>query len=168
MARGWRGIGITGLLVGLLLVMGAAAEASGRYGIEGRFRGYDPEREIFRIEVVSRSVQGIGGSAVGGRAPDDVEPGEVMELGVSPEGPVLSRTVIKSSDGTGLAKDGTRESFRAAVRALPKDRPLALSIARNPAAARGEGEPPYRILTVIIQLTEAEIRERLEEVTQDE
>jgi len=166
MTRAWRGVAI--LVAGGLVVVAAAAEAAGRYGIEGRFRGYDPEREIFRIEVVSRSAQGIGGSAVGGRAPDDVEPGEVMEFAVAPEGPVLSRTVIKSSDGTGLAKDGTRESFRAAVRALPEDRPLALSIARNPAAASGEGEPPYRILTVIIQLTEAEIRERLEEVMQDE
>jgi len=159
--------GIAVLVTGVLVAVAASAEASGRYGIEGRFRGYDPEREIFRIEVVSRSAKGIGGSAVGGQAPDDVEPGEVMEFAVSPEGPVLSRTVIKSSEGTGLAKDGTREGFRAAVRALPKDRPLALSIARNPAAATGDA-PPYRILTVIIQLTESEIRERLEEVIQDD
>jgi len=153
--------------VALVVLAGAAAGAE-RHGIEGHFRGYDPEREVFRIEVESRSAGGIGGSAAGGRAPDDVKPGEIMEFAVPPEGSVLSRTVIKSSEGTGLAREGTREAFRAAVEAIPRDRPVALSIVPNAAAGDSAAAPAYRIRTVIIRLTEAEIRERLEEVTADE
>jgi len=148
-------------------IAGSPAEAgrSQRFGIEGRLVDYDPERQVFRVFVLSREAGGFGGSTVGGRAPDDVEEREEMEFAVQPEGSVLSRTVIKSMRGTGLDNSGTQEGFSRAVEAIPTDRPLALSIERNRGA--GEGEPAYKLKTVIIRLTEAEMRQRMEELLED-
>jgi len=143
----------------------AEAGRAKRFGIEGRLVGYDPDRQVFRIFVLSREAGGFGGSTVGGRAPDDVEERAEMEFAVQPEGSVLSRTVIKSMRGTGLDNSGTQEGFSRAVEAIPTDRPLALSIEENRGA--GEGEPAYRLKTVIIRLTEAEMRRRMEELLED-
>lgn len=163
-----RGLGMTVALGVLALATAPGAQArESRFGIEGKFVSYDEARQVFRIEVLSRSAGGFGGSTVGGRAPDDVKPGEVMEFVVKPEGSVLSRTVIRSTEGTGLDRTGTQEGFRAATQAIPRDRPLALSIAPN-SAAEGSDAPDYRLLTVIIKLTEEEIRQRLEEILQDD
>lgn len=156
-----------GLVLAVALAAAPAQGQSRRYGIEGKLLGYDESRQVFRVLVLSRTAGGFGGSTVGGRAPSDVKPKEEMELAVKPEGSVLTRTVIKASDGTGLDKTGTQEGFRRAVQAIPRDRALALSIEPNPAARRSEGAPPYRLLTVIIRLTEEEIRERLERLLEE-
>jgi hypothetical protein len=156
-----------GLWVGLALVVaapGAQAKKSKRYGIEGKFLSYDQDRQVFTVLVLSRRAGGFGGgSIVGGPAPKDVEPKAEMELAVKPEGSVLSRTVIKSSEGTGLDKTGTQEGFSQAVSAIPTDRALAFSIEPNPAAKSNPDAPRYRLLTLIIKLTEAEIQQRFRE-----
>lgn len=157
------GIGVLVGLALLLAVPGAHAKKSKRYGIEGKFISYDPERQVFTVLVLSRRAGGFGGSTVGGPAPQDVEPKAEMELAVKPEGSVLSRTVIKSSEGTGLDKTGTQEGFSKAVTAIPTDRALALSIEPNPAAKSNPNAPRYRLLTMIIKLTEAEIQQRFRE-----
>ena len=138
-----------------------------RYGIEGKFLGYDEGRQVFRVLVTSREAKGFGGSTVGGKAPKDIETGKEREFAVQPEGSVLSRTVIKSVKGTGVDNTGTQEGFRLAVKAIPTDRSLALSIEKNAQHETDPDAPEYRIKTLVIQMTEAEIRKRLEEVLQD-
>lgn len=160
------GVGV-GLAL-LLAVPGAHAKKSKRYGIEGKFISYDQERQVFTVLVLSRKAGGFAGSTVGGPAPKDVKPKEEMELAVKPEGSVLSRTVIKSSEGTGLDKTGTQEGFSKAVTAIPTDRALALSIEPNPAAKSNPEAPRYKLLTMIIKLTEAELRERFREFLEDD
>ena len=138
-----------------------------RYGIEGKFLGYDEGQQVFKVLVTSREAKGFGGSTVGGKAPKDIEPGNERNFAVKPEGSVLSRTVIKSVKGTGVDNTGTQEGFRSAVKAIPTDRSLALSIERNIDHEADLAAPEYRIKTLVIQMTEAEIRKRLEEVLQD-
>jgi hypothetical protein len=160
----WLGVGIAA--ASLPLAPGAARakpKEAKRYGIEGRFLGYDEGRQVFRILVTSREAKGFGGSIVGGKAPDDIELGKERDFAVAPEGSVLSRTVIKSVKGTGVDNTGTQEGFRQAVKAIPTDRPLALSIERNAAHGSDAAAPEYRMKTLIIQMTEEEIRRRLEE-----
>ena len=139
-----------------------------RYGIEGKFQSYDEERQVFVVLVTSREAKGFGGSTVGGKAPKDIAPGEVRNFAVKPEGSVLSRTVIKSVKGTGVDNTGTQEGFRKAVKAIPTDRSLALSIEKNPPHESNPAVPEYQIKTVVIKMTEAEIRRRLEELLQDD
>jgi hypothetical protein len=139
-----------------------------RYGIEGKFLGYDETRQIFKILVTSREAKGFGGSTVGGKAPSDIEPREERDFAVQPEGSVLSRTVIKSVKGTGVDNTGTQEGFRQAVKAIPTDRTLALSIEKNADHEANPEAPEYRLKTLIIMMTEAEIRARLEEILQDD
>lgn len=139
-----------------------------RYGIEGKFLGYDEARQVFKILVTSREAKGFGGSTVGGKAPNDIEPGTERDFAVEPEGSVLSRTVIKSVKGTGVDNTGTQEGFRQAVKAIPTDRSLALSIEKNASRAAHPDAPEYRIKTVVIQMTEEEIRRRLEELLEDD
>lgn len=139
-----------------------------RYGIEGKFLSYDEERQAFKILVTSREAKGFGGSTVGGKAPSEIEPGKEQDFSVQPEGSVLSRTVIKSVKGTGVDNTGTQEGFREAVLAIPTDRSVALSIERKADRELRPGEPGYRIKTIVIKMTEEEIRRRLEELLQDE
>ena len=115
-----------------------------RYGIEGRFLGYDEERQVFKILVTSREAKGFGGSTVGGKAPNDIEPRKERDFAVAPEGSVLSRTVIKSVKGTGVDNTGTQEGFRQAVKVIPTDRTLALSIEKNAEHQANPGAPEYR------------------------
>jgi len=138
-----------------------------RYGIEGKFVAYDEAQQVFKILVTSREAKGFGGSTVGGKAPKDIEPGKERDFAVNPEGSVLSRTVIKSIKGTGVDNTGTQEGFRLAVKAIPTDRALALSIERNADHEANLAAPEYRIKTVVIQMTEEEIRKSLEEYGQD-
>ena len=166
--------GLQVLVVGLAvvsftLVSGVVhAKKAKRYGIEGKFVGYDEEQQAFKILVTSREAKGFGGSTVGGKAPKDIEPGKERDFAVKPEGSVLSRTVIKSVKGTGVDNTGTQEGFRKAVTAIPTDRPLALSIEKNAAREADPSAPEYRIKTLVIQMTEEEIRKKLEEMLQDE
>jgi hypothetical protein len=118
--------------------------------------------------VTSREAKGFGGSIVGGKAPDDIELGKERDFAVEPEGSVLSRTVIKSVKGTGVDNTGTQEGFRQAVKAIPADRPLALSIEKDAGRGAESAAPEYRIKTLIIQMTEEEINRRLEEVLVDD
>jgi hypothetical protein len=158
-------------LLSLALAPGLAhakARKAKRYGIEGKFLGYDEERQVFRVLVTSRDAKGFGGSTVGGKAPKDVEPGKERDFAVQPEGSVLSRTVIKSVKGTGVDNTGTQEGFRKAVKAIPTDRPLALSIEKNARRDADPAAPEYQLKTLVIKMTEEEIRRRLEELLQDD
>jgi hypothetical protein len=146
----------------------AKARKARRYGIEGKFLGYDEGRQVFRVLVTSREAKGFGGSTVGGKAPKDIEPREERDFAVEPEGSVLSRTVIKSVKGTGVDNTGTQEGFRKAVKAIPTDRSLALSVEKNAQHETDPDAPEYRIKTLVIQMTEEEIRRRLEELLQDD
>jgi hypothetical protein len=165
----WLGVGIAA--ASLPLAPGAARakpKEAKRYGIEGRFLGYDEGRQVFKILVTSREAKGFGGSIVGGKAPDDIVPGEERDFAVAPEGSVLSRTVIKSVKGTGVDNTGTQEGFRQAVKAIPTDRPLALSIEKEAGRGTDAAAPEFRIKTLIIRMTEEEINRRLEEVVVDD
>ncbi len=167
--------GLVFLAPGLLLVSFALAsgvvharsDAAKRYGIEGKFIGYDEAKQVFDVLVTSREAKGFGGSTVGGKAPADIEPGKERSFAVSPEGSVLSRTVIKSSKGTGVDTTGTQEGFRRAVKAIPTDRTLAMSIERNADHDADPRAPEYRLKTLVIQMTEEEIRRRLDELLED-
>jgi hypothetical protein len=169
--RGLQALTIAFAAVSLALVPGVAdakAKKSKRYGIEGKFLGYDEEQQIFKILVTSREAKGFGGSTVGGKAPKEIEPREEWNFAVEPEGSVLSRTVIKSVKGTGVDNSGTQEGFRKAVKAIPTDRTLALSIEKNAERQTNPDAPEYRIKTLVIIMTEAEILKRMEELLVDE
>lgn len=142
----------------------AQAKESKRYGIRGVFLAWDEARNVFKVDVKSNEAPSFGGSTAGDKAPSDVEIGKPMELAVKPEGSVLSRTVIKSTKGTGLDNSGTLEGFRKAVELIPTDRPVVLSIEKNHPAA--DGAPPYRLQTVFIPLTDEEIERRIKEFTE--
>ena len=168
--RGLQVLAVGLAVVSFTLVSGVAQakpKNAKRYGIEGKFVGYDEAKQVFKILVTSREAKGFGGSTVGGKAPKDIEPGKERDFAVTPEGSVLSRTVIKSVKGTGVDNTGTQEGFRKAVKAIPTDRSLAISIERNVDHEENLNAPEYRIKTLVIQMTEAEIRKRLEEVLQD-
>ena len=169
--RGLQLLGAVLAVVAFTLVSGAAdaqPKKSKRYGIEGKFVGYDEAKQVFTILVTSREAKGFGGSTVGGKAPKDIPTGKEQVFAVQPEGSVLSRTVVKSVKGTGVDNTGTQEGFSKAVKGIPTDRVLALSIERNVDHETNLSAPEYRIKTVVIQMTEAEIRARMEEILQDD
>ena len=97
----------------------AQAKEAKRYGIRGVFLAWDEARNVFKIDVKSNEAPNFGGSTAGDKAPADVEIGKEMELTVKPEGSVLSRTVMKSSTGTGLDNSGTLDELQRRVQALP-------------------------------------------------
>jgi hypothetical protein len=138
-----------------------AKEEAKRYGIRGVVTAYDEARNVFKVDVKSNEAPSFGGSTAGGKAPSDVEIGKEMEFAVKPEGTVLTRTVIKSTKGTGLDLSGTAEGFKKATELIPKDRPVVLSIEKNAA-----GTPPYKIQTVFIPLSDEEIQRRIREFTE--
>ena len=148
------------------LVLAGDAQAAGkakRYGIEGKFVSYDKASQTMKVFVTSNKASGFGGSTVGGKAPKDVKVREERVFAVRPDGSVLSRTVIKSARGTGLDNTGTQAGFDRAVQAIPADRVLAFSIEKNSGASAD-----YKIKTIVLKLTEAELRARFEELTVDE
>lgn len=151
----------------LALALGAGpadAKEAKRYGIRGVFREYDETRSVFKIDVTSNEAPNFGGSTAGGKAPSDVPIGKPLELLVRPEGSVLARTVIKSTQGTGLDNSGTPEGFKKAVQLIPTDRAIVFSIEKNEGAAADA--PPYKLQTAFIPLTDAEIERRLKEFTE--
>jgi hypothetical protein len=169
--RGLRVLAVGLAAVSFTLVSGVAhakAKQAKRYGIEGKFLGYDEEQQVFKVLVTSREAKGFGGSTVGGKAPKDIEPGKERDFAVTPEGSVLSRTVIKSVKGTGVDNTGSQEGFRQAVKAIPTDRSLALSIEKNAKHEANPDAPEYTIKTLVIKMTEEEIRRRLEELLEDD
>jgi hypothetical protein len=165
-------IALTCLVVIACALVAVGAHAAGgkakRYGIEGKFVSYDQATQTFVIFVTSRKAGGFGGSTVGGEAPDDIAPRKERVFAVKPEGSVLSRTVIKSSKGTGLDNSGTQAGFNRAVSAIPEDRVLALSIEKNAAHESNSDAPEYRIKTMVLRMTEEELRARWEELLQDD
>ena len=144
----------------------AAAKEDRRFGIEGKFISYDQASQTFKIYVTSNKSSGFGGSIAGGKAPSDVKPRQEMTLAVKPTGSVLSRTVIKSAEGTGLDVSGTQEGFSRAVRAIPTEYRVTFSIARNPAARSDPAKPAYEIKTVIVQLSPEELERRWREFSE--
>lgn len=141
----------------------AAAGKGKRYGIEGKFVAYDQAAQTMKVFITSNKASGFGGSTVGGKAPKDVKVREERVFSVRPEGSVLSRTVIKSSKGTGLDNTGTQDGFNKAVSAIPTDRVLAFSIEKNTGSSA-----EYKIKTIVLKLTDEEVRQRLEEISVDE
>jgi hypothetical protein len=160
------------LLLALLLVAASAGAApkTKRYGIEGDLVRYDDARDVFVVKVVNTDVKGrfMSGNTVGGAAPSSIQKGSEIEFQVQPEGSVLRRTVIKSQKGGGLDTTGTRAGFARAVKMLPNDRPLVISFEENEKAKVAKGGPAWRIVMVQILLTEEELRERFERITQEE
>jgi hypothetical protein len=152
---------LAALLVFLAVGPAFAKEEAKRYGIRGVVTGYDEARGVFTVDVKSNEAPSFGGSTAGGKAPSDVEIGKPMEFAVKPEGSVLSRTVIKSTKGTGLDLSGTAEGFKKATELIPKDRPVVLSIEKN-----ASGTPAYRIQTVFIPLSDDEIERRTRQFTE--
>jgi hypothetical protein len=150
----------TALALGAAVAVAAPKEAK-RYGIKGVFREYDAARGVFKIDVTSNETTNFGGSTAGDKAPSDVEIGKPIELAVKPEGSVLSRTVIKSTQGTGLDNTGTADGFAKAVKLIPSDRSIVFSISKNES-----GTPAYRLNTAFIPLTDAEIQRRIKEFTE--
>lgn len=161
-------------LVALLATSGVApgealAKPSKRYGIEGKFVSYDAASQTFTVYVTSRKASGFGGSTVGSKAPKDIEQRKERVFAVKPDGSVLSRTVIKSMKGTGLDNTGTREGFARAVSAIPLERTLAFSIEKNSEQSKDASAPEYRIKTVVIKMTDEELRAQFERnLTDDE
>jgi len=141
---------------------------SNRYGIMGQFVSYDEAQQVFKVLVTSRKAKIGSQSTVGDEAPKDIEPRKERDFAVAPEGSVLSRTVIKSVEGTGVDKTGTQEGFRKAVNVIPTDRPVAFSIEKNADHKTDSNAPEYRIKTLIIVMTEEEIQRRLKEFLESE
>ena len=158
------GLACTALALCVAAAPAGAKEEAKRYGIKGVFREYDAERNVFKVDVTANEAKNFGGSTAGDKAPADVEIGKPMELAVKPEGSVLSRTVIKSTKGTGLDNSGTPEGFKKAVDLIPTDRAIVLSISKNELAA-GDA-PKYKLQTAFIPLTDAEIERRIKEFTE--
>lgn len=161
MVRTTRAALVATLALALASALGAtpaAAKEAKRYGIKGVFREYDEARSVFKVDVTANEAPNFGGSTAGGKAPSEVEIGKPMELLVKPEGSVLSRTVIKSTQGTGLDNSGTVEGFKKAVELIPTDRAIVFSIEKNVSAAAGA--PPYKLQTAFIPLTDAELERR--------
>jgi hypothetical protein len=156
-------VALLALVATTLPGVAAAAGKGKRYGIEGKFVAYDQAAQTMKVFITSNKASGFGGSTVGGKAPKDVKVREERLFSVRPEGSVLSRTVIKSSKGTGLDNSGTQDGFSKAVKAIPNDRVLAFSIEKN-----AGGGPDYKIKTIVLKLTDEEIRQRFEEITVDD
>ena len=156
-------------LCALALTAHAAPKAK-RYGIEGELVRYDEARDVFLVKVLVTDVKGRGlsGNTVGAPAPSAIVRGQDVEFQVVPEGSVLRRTVIKSQRGGGLDTSGTKQGFSRAVKQLPSDRPLVISFEPNDAASVAKGAPAWRIVMIQILLTEQEIRERFEKISQEE
>ena len=69
---------------------------------------------------------------------------------------------------SGLDTTGTQDGFNRAVTAIPTDRALAFSIEKNADHERNAAKPEYRIKTIIIQLTQAELEARMAALLEDD
>ena len=79
-----------------------------------------------------------------------------------PEGSVLRRTVIKSIKGGGL-NNGSKESFDAALAAIPGDRNVVFSFEKN-----DKPEPEWILKMIQIRMTEEELEARFNEISVEE
>jgi hypothetical protein len=157
----------------LAAAFAAAAEAAPkpkRYGVEGELVRYDEARSVFVVKILETNVKGrsLSGNTVGAPAPSAIQRGQEVAFLVVPEGSVLRRTVIKSQRGGGLDTTGTKAGFRRAVEMMPKDRSVVISFEENEKAKQAAGAPAWRIVMVQILLTEEEIRQRFEAISQEE
>ena len=154
------------LLAGALLAQPAlAAPKKGkRHGVEGTIVRFEEDKNVLVVNVVKTKVSGGAGSGgvAGDPAPSSVKRGEEIPFAVVPEGSVLRRTVIKSIKGGGL-NDGTRESFVAALGAIPTDRNVIFSFEKNP-----DKSPEWLLKMIQIRMTEEELEARLEEISVEE
>ena len=150
--------------------MEAAAKKSKRYGIEGFIRGYDEEKQTFRVKVIETKVIGrfATGNPVGGKAPKDIKRGKEYEFAIEPEGSILRRTVIRAETGAGLDLSGTQEGFTKAFAKIPTDRLTLMSLEDNSPEAIEEGAPKYKIMLVQIQMTLEELIRRWEKISVEE
>lgn len=149
------------LALALTLAAQAGAAGAKRFGAEGKLVDYDEARSVFKVKVTSTSVSGgFGTGGVAGAPAEGIEKDQELEFAVLPEGSVLKRTVIKGSKGGGLDTSGTKEGFKRATAAIPRDRAVVLSFEEN--ASPGSG-PPWVLKMVMIRLTPEEIAARLRE-----
>jgi hypothetical protein len=143
----------------------AAPKKGKRHGIEGRIVRFDDAKDQLVVNVSKTKVSGGAGigRVAGEPAPSSVRRGEELVFAVVPEGSVLRRTVVKSIQGGGLNNAGTRESFLAALAAIPEDRDVIFSFEKNP-----KGPPEYVLKMIQIRMTEEELEARLEEISVEE
>jgi hypothetical protein len=148
-------------LFAFALLLPALSQAAGkeeRYGFEGQLIAYDEARSVFKIKVTRPKVSGgFGTGGVAGKENKNLKKGEELEFEVVPEGSVLRRTVIKASSGGGLDTTGTKEGFKKAVSAIPKDQDVIFSFEEN----KTKTVAPYIMKMVQIRLTPEEVAERL-------
>jgi hypothetical protein len=167
----WRSIGLA-LALGAAVAAGEAlakrpSDELERYGIKGVLRSYDAGKHELVIQVTdNKASSGRGAGLVGGPAPDDVKVGSEMRFAVRPTGALVSRTVIKGSKGTSLDNSGTEDGFRAAVQAIPSDRPILFSLVKVEKPA--PDGPQYEVRAVVVPLSDAEWAERLKQILVDE
>jgi len=153
------------LLATALAAPADAAPKGKRYGLEGTIARFDEANDVLVVNVVKTQVSGGAGTSrvAGDPAPGSVKRGEEIRFAVVPEGSVLKRTVVKSVQGGGLNNAGTRESFLAALAAIPTDRNVVFSFEKNPA-----GTPEWVLKMIQIRMTEEELEARLEEISSAE
>jgi len=149
----------------LLAEPGAAAPKKGkRHGLEGRIVRFDSAKDQLVVNVSDTEVSGGAGTGrvAGAPAPKSIGRGDEVTFVVVPEGSVLRRTVVKSVQGGGLNNAGTRESFEAALAAIPEDRDVVFSFEKNP-----KGPPEWIVKMIQIRMTQEELEARLEEISAD-
>ena len=151
---------LASLLAFAPLAFAAQAADTKRFGIEGELLEYDEARSVFKVKVTRPKVSGgFGTGGIAGKPAEGMSKGDHVEFEVVPEGSVLRRTVIKGSKGGGLDTTGTKEGFKRAVAAIPRDNYVVLSFEANPKP----GGTKYVLKMVQILLTPEEIAERLRE-----
>jgi hypothetical protein len=146
-------IAVTALL---LPAAGALAKKKGaRFGLEGRIVEWDESRDVMVVKVVKTKVSGGAGTGrvAGKPAPKSIKRGKKLEFSVVPEGSVLKRTVIKSTQGTSLDTTGTREGFKSALSMVPKNKNIVFSFEKQKDASKGTD---WDLRIIQIRMTEAE------------
>lgn len=151
------------LIVCLAGVAGAASDKD-RYGVMGKVLGYDPVKQTVEVKVVETTIPEWG-NHVGKRPPRDIKAGKTYVFSVEPEGSVLRRTVIRTQGGSTLDRTASQEGFTQAIKALPDDRLLGLSLARSGAK---DDAPAYKVMMIQIPRTLEEAMERLDEISVEE
>lgn len=144
-----------GIAALLLPAGGALAKKKGaRYGLEGRIVEFDESRNVMVVKVIKTKVSGGAGTGrvAGKPAPKSIKRGRNLEFAVVPEGSVLKRTVIKSTQGSALDTTGTREGFKSALSMVPKDKNVVFSFEKN----REKGGPDWDLRIIQIRMTEEE------------
>jgi len=155
-------LALLGIVALVLPTASALAKKDGdRYGLEGRIVEYDEKRDVMIVKVVKTKVSGGAGSGnvAGAPAPKSIKRGSNLEFAVVPEGSVLKRTVIKSTQGSALDTTGTREGFRSALAMVPKDKNVVFSFEK----ADNKGGPAWDLRIIQLRMTEEEWEARQKE-----